>query len=442
VKNMLVLGLGSNLNNSLNNLRRAVQLLQNTNTIQVIKISPIYSSSALLPADAPSCWNKPFLNIALACRSHLPPLEILAMVKEIEKKLGRDAERRKWAPRPIDIDILAWGDLTLEEDELQIPHPELARRPFALWPLLDLLPEWWHTNCELANLPLWGSRFSGQAPFNTRQIPHRITGTRLVGIVNLTPDSFSDGGQFVNFSDALTHAEKLVLAGAEVLDIGAESTRPGARAVSPHEEWQRLAPMLTALKKQQEQWPVRPSLSVDTRHYEVASRALALGIDWLNDVSGFADCNMGKLAAESNVNCVIVHNLGVPADKNVVLSSFPDIRQQILVWAQKRFEQLVMQKINPEKFIFDIGIGFGKTAEQSAFLLKHINYFRKLACPLLVGHSRKSFLNTITDKPYHERDLETSILSAQLASQGVDFLRIHHVEMNARAIRLLEHWNA
>ncbi|MES2998962.1 MAG: dihydropteroate synthase [Pseudomonadota bacterium] len=431
---MLILGLGSNLGNSLNNLRSAVQLLQKFQTITRVKISPVYRSSALLPPYAPAAWDKPYVNVAVACESDLSPIDVLAVAKQIEKQLGRE-ESQRWAPRIIDIDILAWDDRVIEQAMIQIPHPELERRPFALWPLLDLLPDWKHPQRDLSNLlAQWGSRFSDNAPYNTRQLPHRLTGSRLVGILNLTPDSFSDGGQFMSVTTALAQAEKLVFEGAEVLDIGAESTRPGAEPVLPNDEWHRLAPVLTALKDRSREWLVKPIVSVDTRHYTVAEKAMDLEVDWINDVSGFVDNNMRELVAKTSVKCVVMHNLGVPADKNKVLSSHPNIAAQIVTWAEQRFHQLLLAGVDREQLIFDIGIGFGKTAQQSAFLLKNIKQFQNLACPLLVGHSRKSFLNLMTEKPYADRDFETAMLSYQLSLQGVDYLRVHNVKQNAQAL--------
>lgn len=437
---MLILGLGSNLGDSVNNLRRTVQLLQKLRSITVVKISPIYSSLALLPAYAPLAWAKPYLNVALSCESTLSPIEVLDLVKKIEKQLGRKEDQR-WAPRIIDIDILAWGDYQLDQPLLQIPHAELEKRPFALWPLLDVLPQWQHPQRDIASiLDQWGSRFSGKAPFGTKQLPHRLFGTRLVGILNITPDSFSDGGQFFDVPKALVQAEKMVSEGAEILDIGAESTRPGANPVSPKEEWSRLTPVLRMLKDRLVCCPIKPKLSIDTRHFQVAAKALEFGVDWINDVSGFIDNKMCELAAKNSVKCVVMHNLGVPADKNKVLSSEPNVLQQVLEWAKQRFKHLIAAGVKPEQIIFDIGIGFGKTAQQSALLLKNINYFHRLGCQLLVGHSRKSFLNLVTDKLSADRDIETAFLSYQLATHQVDYLRVHNVALNARAVSMAAHW--
>ncbi len=439
---MLILGLGSNLGDSLNNLRRAVQLLQQLKVITVIQLSPVYRSSALLPPDAPLAWDKPYLNVALSCKSYLSPLQLLKVVKQVEKQLGREENHPRWAPRLIDIDILAWDEVgVVNQALLQIPHPELVKRPFALWPLLDLFPEWKHPQQELADVVRqWGSRFSGQAPFNTKQLPQRLMGTRLLGVLNLTPDSFSDAGLFLTVEKALAQAEKLVFEGAEILDIGAESTRPGAKPILPKDEWSRLVPVLSALKDVAKDWPVKPKLSIDTRHYQVAEKAMDLGVDWINDVSGFSDRKMRELVAKSSIQCVVMHNLGVPANKAVVLSSYPNISEQVFQWAEQRFHELILAGVEREQLIFDIGIGFGKTAQQSAFLLKNINVFRRLGCPLLVGHSRKSFLNLVTDKFYGDRDFETAVLSSHLALQEVDYLRVHNVGLNRQAVNMATQW--
>lgn len=434
---MLILSLGSNLGDSLNNLRLALQLLQKSGTVTPVQISPIYTSSALLPPYAPVAWNRPYLNVAVACETKLSPLAMLQTVKHIERQMGR-VDGQRWSPRLIDIDILAWDEVVVDQQGLTIPHLELLSRPFALWPLLDLWPDWKHPTTDLSDLlRRWGSRYTGEkAPCNTKQTPLRLNGSALVGILNVTPDSFSDGGQYMTIPAALAQAEKMLLEGAEVLDIGAESTRPGAHPILAEDEWALLAPVLVALKENCQHWPFKPKISVDTRHYFVAEKAVNMGIDWINDVSGFADAKMRELAAKNSIKCVVMHNLGVPAEKNVILPDYPNLCEQILVWAEQRFNQLLDAGVNLNQLIFDVGIGFGKTAQQSRFLLRNIKQFRCLACPLLVGHSRKSFLDLFTEKSFIERDFETAMVSYQLASQGIDYLRVHNVGLNAQAIAM------
>lgn len=434
---MLILSLGTNLGDSLNNIRSALQLLQKSQKIAPLQISPLYSSSALLPAYAPVAWNRPFLNVAVLCKTDLFPLEVLKLIKQMEQQLGRE-ESQRWAPRIIDIDILAWDNYVIDQIGLQIPHAELLSRPFALWPLLDLWPDWQHPTSDFVDiLHCWGSRYKGdQAPCNTKQLPHRIEGSALVGVLNVTADSFSDGGKFITVANALAQAEKLAREGAEVLDIGTESTRPGAISVDPETEWLLLKPVLTALKEDCKQWAFKPKISIDTRHFLVAERAMQLGIDWINDVSGFVDPNMRALAVGSPIKCVVMHNLGVPAHKDIVLASYPNICEQLLNWAEQRFDELLDGGVDANQLIFDVGIGFGKTSQQSIFLLKNIKQFQRLNCPLLVGHSRKSFLNLITEKPFPDRDFETAMVSYQLAVQGVNYLRVHNVGLNAKAIAM------
>lgn len=433
---MIILGLGSNVGDSLKNLRLAVQQLKKTGQLHSIQISPLYASSALLPPNAPTDWDKPYLNIALACESSLSPNALLALVKKIEHQIGR-LESTRWAPRLIDIDILAWRQDTIHTSEVQIPHPELLNRPFALWPLLDLWPTWSSSQRHVQEvIASWGSCFAGKAPFGTRRLPHSIEGTRLVGILNLTPDSFSDGGHYTRVPNALHQAERLLAEGAEVIDVGAESTRPGATPISPEEEWTRLLPVLNELKQLKKQTPLPWALSVDTRHYQVAEKALTYEADWINDVSGFSDPNMRSVVATSQVKCVIMHNLGVPADKQQTLPFACNPSEALLLWAKQRFNELMACGIEPQRFIFDIGIGFGKTAHQAYRLLKDIAAFRTLNCPLLIGHSRKSYLNTTLISAQMDKDFATAILSYHLALQQVDYLRVHNVALNAQAIAL------
>lgn len=433
---MLILGLGTNLGDNLNNLRQALLLLGQSSQFKVLEVSPIYQSDALLPVNAPPTWSKSYLNLAAACETTLAPEEVLSFIKGIEAHLGRKQNER-WAPRLIDIDILAWGNQSMHKANLQIPHPGLLERPFALWPLLDLLPDWQHPQHNINEMTRsWGSRFSQQAPFRTHQIPHRIDISSIVGILNITADSFSDGGHFTSVATALTHAKKLFNDGAEIIDIGAESTRPGATAISPQQEWALLEPIIHAIKQHWQQQSFKPKISIDTRHYEVAEKSLELNVDWINDVTGFSDPDMQAVVAKTNAKCVVMHNLGVPPQKDIVLSTQQNACPQVIQWAQQRLQELTKAGIQTEQLIFDIGIGFGKTPQQNFELLKNISQFQQLKIPLLVGHSRKSFLGLLNDKKPQERDLETAILSYHLAQQKVNYLRVHDVAGNVEAVKI------
>ena len=239
--------------------------------------------------------------------------------------------------------------------------------------------------------------------------------TSLVGILNVTPDSFSDGGHFERPEAALGRIVLLREEGADIVDIGAESTRPGATPVAADEEWERLRPVVSALPP--------GDYSIDTRHGDVAQKMLKIphkGMLWINDVSGFADPAMVAAVKDSDCRLVVMHSLSVPADKAVVLDESADVLQVLLDFAGARIEALTAAGIAKERIIFDPGLGFGKTAAQSWRIIEEISRLKTLSVPLLVGHSRKSFLG-------EDKDAETLAVSKTLIEQGVDYIRVHDV---------------
>lgn len=433
--------MGTNLGDRLENLRQAYQLIKKIPTLTVLQVSPIYISDALLPEHAPKAWDRPHLNLALRCETTLTPLELLEQTKSIEKKL-QSADKEHWGPRVIDIDLLAWDDLTVYNERLHIPHEHLHERPFALWPLTDVAPRWVfpHGPCkgktatEVASQ--WCSKFTGHAPLHAKQIYQRIDSTQWVGIVNLTSDSFSADGLLHQEDNAWRHAQHLVESGAEILDIGAEATGPQAISLDPKEEWQRLEPLLTKIIAEKSNFIIPPKVSVDTRHVDVAKKALELGVDWINDVSGLEDPAMCELIQSHPCDTVFMHHLGVPTNKNRCLPLNEDPVRLVYEWAERRLAEFDTKGIPLSRLIFDPGIGYGKTPEQSLEIIQHIAKFQPLGIRLFVGHSRKSFLSLFTTRPPAERDMETMLVSLQLA-KSVDYLRIHHVELHARALRLI-----
>jgi 2-amino-4-hydroxy-6-hydroxymethyldihydropteridine diphosphokinase/dihydropteroate synthase len=436
---MIILGLGTNMGDRLAYLRQALQFIKKMPGVTVQQVSPVYISDALLPDNAPVSWDMPYLNLALRCETTLSPYDLLHLVKQVEKKMGR-VPGKEWGPRPIDIDILAWDDLIQYDDKLHIPHENLHERPFALWPLADVAPRWiyplpgmYHGKTAAEISEQWGSRFSGDAPLHTKQIAQRIDTPHLMGIINVTPDSFSDGGAFLSIDSAIQHAHQLVNAGAEVLDIGAEATGPAAISLSAETEWQRLEPLLTHLLATKNSMLIPPKISVDTRHAWVAKKALALGVDCINDVTGLSHSDMQQVITDHDCDVVIMHQLGIPVDQNRVLPREQNPVTAVYTWAAQQIEFLDKRGIAPERIIVDIGIGYGKTKEQSLELLQHIDEFRSLNTRLLVGHSRKSFLTFFTDKPAAERDIETVAISLFLP---VDYLRIHNVDLCARGFKV------
>ena len=256
--------------------------------------------------------------------------------------------------------------------------------------------------------------------------------TKIVGILNVTPDSFSDGGKFLSVKKAIKHLEKMIKDGADVIDIGAQSTRPNAKIISAKEEWKRLEPILKEIKKKK----YKIKISIDSYNHETISKALDSGIDIINDVSGLKSSQMKKLAARSGKKVIFMHSLSIPADKKITFSDNVDVIVELDKWLKKKISELKKAGIKKNNMIFDPGIGFGKTAEQSLDIIINISEFKKHGIKILVGHSEKSFLSLFTDKPAGKRGRETKMFSALLAGDGVDYLRVHDVKGNKRAINV------
>lgn len=433
---MIILGLGCNIGDRLANLRQTLQHLYKIPDLKIRQISPIYESDALLPENTPPEWDMPYLNLAIRCDTKLDPQTILEQTKNIEFQMGR-AEHLHWSPRIIDIDILAWDNKTYNTEALQIPHQDLLNRPFAIWPLADVAPNWQYNGITAQEIiKPWGSKFDGKAPLHTRQIAHRIDTPQMIGILNITPNSFADGGKYETIETAITQAQHLFQSGADIIDIGAESTRPAGTAITPAQEWQRLEPILNAIYDLWQDSTFKPKISIDTRNPMVAEKALAYNIDWLNDVTGFDDPKMRQIAINSSVKLVFMHHLRIPENRDIHLPFDQNPVDAVYQWAKTRSQELIAMGIDQDRLIFDPGIGFGKHAEQSFTIIKRIVEFKKLGLPILAGHSRKTFLSQFTDKPFIERDLETAIIGNFLAEQQVDYLRVHNVAAQMQALKI------
>ena len=300
--------------------------------------------------------------------------------------------------------------------------PKLARQPFGLAALADELDR------ALRAFTAHGPR--------TVPGPHRpfVVGDRprVMGVVNVTPDSFSDGGRFLDPASAVTHARSLVDEGADLIDVGGESTRPGATPVTPEAEWARVGPVLDALSGK-----VAVPLSIDTRHAEVAARAVDAGADLVNDVGGLRDEAMRRVVARSGAAVVVMHMRGDPGSMQEDVQ-YADLRGEVFRSLADATERAVADGIPPERILVDPGLGFGKAPEQSLELLLHVGELRSLGFPVLVGASRKSFLGwALGGAPVGER-LEAGIAAAVLAAEhGAAIVRTHDVAPTARALRLV-----
>jgi len=244
----------------------------------------------------------------------------------------------------------------------------------------------------------------------------------LMGIVNVTPDSFSDGGKFFDPEVAVEQALQLVADGADLLDIGGESTRPYAEPLSADEELRRVMPVIEALAAQ-----VAVPLSIDTSKAAVARAALEAGAEIINDVTGLtADPEMLALAAESGAGVCAMHMQGTPQTMQDD-PRYGNVVEEISEYLAARRNALVAAGIAPERICLDPGIGFGKTHEHNLTLMANCWRFHELGCPLLVGHSRKGFLAKLIGDPERDRTSATVGSALSLARQGVQVVRVHDV---------------
>jgi dihydropteroate synthase len=250
---------------------------------------------------------------------------------------------------------------------------------------------------------------------------------QLVGIINITPDSFSDGGKYNQLNLALQQTDKLIEDGANILDIGAESTRPNAKEISAQEEWARLQNILPQIIKKAQENNLKTS--IDSRNSITAQRALDLGVDIINDVSGINDLKMINLLKSYNCKIIINHNLGIPANPNLIIDPKKDPINIIENWAINKINLLNLEhNIDKKNIIFDVGIGFGKNAQQSLTILENLKKLAKLNVKIYVGHSRKSFLNLYQPKNNLAKDLLTAHFAHQI-SPYTDYVRIHNVAL-------------
>ncbi len=423
------IGIGSNQAARLNVLEQAARLIASHPASRGLKASPVFENPAVVLDGAPDSWRQPFLNAVIELHWASSAEELFHLLKKTEADLGRMPGPR-WAPRVIDLDLLIFADEVLNSPHLSVPHPEMHHRDFVLTPLKHLAP---------AMVPPLTNRSSVLQL--ARKLPRQMP--LWMGILNLTPDSFSDGGLLEQGRSLQTRLDLFEQNFVHCLDLGAESTRPGAPALTASEEWQRLEPGLSCLRTRYQHRIFRPKISVDTYRAATATRALELGCDLINDVSGLSDPEMINVVKNSGCDYVLMHSLTVPADPSITIQS-DDPVVALKRWAEFKIEQLVNGGVPIEQIIFDPGIGFGKTSRQSIEILRRINELLDLPVRLLIGHSRKTFLvhglvhGNGSPPPARERDPETLALSLRLANQGVDILRVHAADLHHRAFRTLQ----
>lgn len=254
---------------------------------------------------------------------------------------------------------------------------------------------------------------------------------QVMAILNLTPDSFSDGGTCVTEWELVARIEQLLAEGADIIDVGGESSRPFAEPVSVEEELARVLPAIRKIR-QRSALPI----SIDTTKASVARAALAAGATLINDISALRqDPAMVAVVRSSPGPVVIMHMQGTPGDMQVS-PSYHDVVAEVNGFLSERIAWMEQEGIGRGRIIIDPGIGFGKTLEHNLALLRNIKSFKQHGCPVLIGHSRKSFLGQLLDLPVAERDCATALVSAYCARQGAAILRVHDVRATVSALKL------
>jgi len=257
----------------------------------------------------------------------------------------------------------------------------------------------------------------------------------IMGVLNVTPDSFSDGGQFFEYDRALKQAEQMINDGAAIIDIGGESSRPGAQKVSTEEEIDRIMPIIEKVKDE-----FAVIVSVDTYKERVARTAvLEAGADMVNDISAlrFSE-NMAETIAKLEVPVVLMHIKGTP--ENMQKSpSYQDLIPELKQYFHTRIDYALSKGIKKEKIIIDPGIGFGKRVEDNIEIIKRLEEFKEFELPILMGLSRKSFLGIISDEPISgEREAETICANIIAVLNGASIIRVHNVKNTVKSIKVLK----
>ncbi|KAJ3153240.1 trifunctional dihydropteroate synthetase [Geranomyces variabilis] len=445
------IALGTNLGDRGKNIEDALQKLEGSPAVKLLDTSFLYETAPMYVVDQPS-----FLNGCIKIRTSLEPEQLLSFLKGIESEHGRDFAAQRNGPRPIDLDILTYDALELNNQTLTIPHPRIKEREFVLRPLCDIardmeIPGLFRTASQLLAL------LAHTAPKTDDVICKVLVGghgllwkwgrrTYVLGILNVTPDSFSDGGKH-NESPAIAaqHALDMAKAGADMIDIGGCSTRPGAEDVPEQEEINRVVPVIKEIRK----LDANIAISVDTFRASVAKAAVEAGADLVNDVTaGAGDAQMIATMARLRVPVCLMHMRGTPKTMTTLTNyndanPVPEIRTELAV----NVRAALAAGIRRWNIILDPGIGFAKTADHSFRIISNLPELVAPATPLagfptLVGPSRKRFLvsdkDAATDDPASQRVYATAAACSAAISKAADVLRVHDVREMKDVVRVAD----
>jgi dihydropteroate synthase/2-amino-4-hydroxy-6-hydroxymethyldihydropteridine diphosphokinase len=424
---MILIALGANLPSPegapRETLRRAIALLA-ARGLAVSARSRLFLTEPIPRSAQP--W---YVNQVIAVETERPPEEILALLLGVEHQFGRERGERN-AARSLDLDLVAYEDLLLDTPELVLPHPRMHERAFVLAPLADVAPGWRHpVSGKAVEELLAGADRSGVRALRPTPL--------LMGVVNVTPDSFSDGGRFDTTEAAISQAVSLMEAGADILDIGGESTRPGAEPVTLEEEQARVLPVVSAIAA--EATKRNRLVSVDTRNARTMILAIAAGATMINDVTALADPASRRVIAESGVPVILMHMKGDPRtmQRNPV---YDDVVADVCADLARARDAAVADGVPPRSIWLDPGLGFGKTLAHNLALLDATPRLKALGHPVLVGASRKSFIGRIDrDGPADQRVGGSVAAALSAAARGADAVRVHDLAETRQALAV---WSA
>lgn len=436
------IALGSNLGDRVANIYNAIELLEKECSCVVVDTSFLYETPPMYYTAQPS-----FLNAACKVTTCLEPQELLTKLKHIEGALGREANFRN-GPRPIDLDILFYNDLVMDTERLTIPHPRIQEREFVLWPLCDIAkdmehPKLYKTCGQLLSQLLKVAAESEEGPAKIEKVipiqPQQLwrwkAKTYIMGILNTTPDSFSDGGSYVDVDSAVQAAERMKEEGADIIDIGGMSTRPGADDQFPEEEEiRRVVPVIQKLREKGFDLPI----SIDTFRASVAEAAVKAGATLINDISGGSrDPNMLSVMAKYKVPVCLMHMRGdaktMQSKENTTYENddvVEDVSRQLYILVQRAIAAGVYRW----NIIIDPGLGFAKTTKHDIEILRRLGEMVNGAesnlegFPSLMGPSRKKFIGNLTGvKEADKRSFGTAAAVAASIAGGANILRVHDV---------------
>uniref|UniRef100_A0A7N0T5U1 Pterin-binding domain-containing protein n=1 Tax=Kalanchoe fedtschenkoi TaxID=63787 RepID=A0A7N0T5U1_KALFE len=456
----VVIALGSNVGDRVHNFDEALQLMKRSG-VQITRHACLYETAPAYITDQPH-----FLNSAVRGVTRHGPHELLRVLKKVEKDLGR-TDGVRYGPRPIDLDILFYGKLRINSETLIVPHERIWERPFVMAPLMDLIGTeadsdvvvGWHLLSRLSGglFQRW-EKLGGESLVGKEGMKRVLpVGSRLwdwsqrtsvMGVLNITPDSFSDGGKFQTVDAARSQVQKMISEGADIIDFGAQSTRPKATFLSAEEELDRLIPVLEAVRELPD---IEDKLiSVDTFHSEVASEAVKNGAHIVNDVSaGTLDSKMHGVVASLKVPYIAMHMRGDPSTMQSSENlQYDDVCKQVASELSARVSDAELSGVPAWRVITDPGVGFSKNMQQNLELITGIGNIRdEIArksvglshCPMLLGPSRKRFLGEICGRESAaERDPATIACITAAVLGGADIVRVHNVIDNADAVKVCD----